>query len=149
MTKPIGQTIEQRVRIAASPATVWSFWTDAALLCEWWGSVAEVEPRPGGIFRVTMNDGGPVMMGEYLELEPHSRLVFSFGWEPSAMGVGIPPCSTQVEVTLTADGEDTELLLRHSNLPVAHVTDHAKGWQLFVGQRLPEAVKAKGVTDGS
>jgi uncharacterized protein YndB with AHSA1/START domain len=52
--------IEQRVRIAASPETVWKFWTDASQLCQWWGIRAEVEPQPGGIIRVVMGDDGPV-----------------------------------------------------------------------------------------
>jgi uncharacterized protein YndB with AHSA1/START domain len=134
------QTIEQRVRIAASPATVWSFWTDAERLCEWWASAAEVEARPGGVFRVTMGDGGPVMLGEYVELQPHARLVFSFGWEHAEMRDLVPPGSTQVEVILTPDGDYTEVLLRHSLLPAAQAAEHAKGWQLFVGERLPKAV---------
>lgn len=140
MTEPNLQTIEQRVRIAASPATVWSFWTDASRLTEWWGSDAEVDPRPGGVFRVIMSDGGPVMLGEYVELQPHARLVFSFGWEQNAIG-DLSPGTTQVEVTLTPDGDHTELLLRHSRLPAAHAAEHAKGWQQFVGERLPDAVK--------
>jgi uncharacterized protein YndB with AHSA1/START domain len=136
------QTIEQRVRIAASPATVWSFWTDAALLCQWWGTVAEVDPRPGGRFRVTMSDGGPVMRGEYLELDPYSRLVFSFGWEGNPEGSDLAPGSTRVEITLTPDGDDTELLLRHRGLPATHASEHAKGWELYVGQLLPGVARA-------
>jgi uncharacterized protein YndB with AHSA1/START domain len=73
-------------------------------------------------------------------LEPHTRLVFSFGWEHAEMRDLVPPGSTQVEVTLTADGEYTEVVLRHSLLPIAQAAEHAKGWQLFVGERLAEAV---------
>jgi uncharacterized protein YndB with AHSA1/START domain len=134
------QTIEQRVRIAASPATVWSFWTVAERLCEWWASEAEVEPLPGGVFRVKMGEGGPVMLGEYVELQPHSRLVFSFGWEHDEMRDLVPPGSTQVEVTLTPDGDYTDVLLRHSQLPADQAAAHSEGWQLFVCERLPEAV---------
>jgi uncharacterized protein YndB with AHSA1/START domain len=136
------QTIEQRVRIAASPATVWSFWTDASRLCQWWGSVAEVDALPGGLFRVTMSDDGPVMRGEYLELDPYTRLVFSFGWEGNAEGSDLAPGSTRVEITLTPDGDHTELLLRHSGLPATHASEHAKGWELYVGQLLPAAATA-------
>jgi uncharacterized protein YndB with AHSA1/START domain len=142
MTDTTMRTIEQRVRIAASPATVWSFWTDAQRLVEWWGSIAEVEPQPGGIFRIVMGDGGPVMRGEYVELEPHTRLVFSFGWEQNAPGEAMAPGSSTVEVTLTADGDDTELLLRHSQVPAAFAPEHAQGWEHYVGELLPAAVAA-------
>ena len=127
------RTIEQRVRIAAAPETVWSFWTDAERLCEWWGSSAEVMPEPNGVFRVVMSPDGPVMRGSYIELQPFSRLVFSFGWENNAPGEPLAPGSTTVEITLTPIERDTELTLRHSQMPSTHAEAHATGWALFVG----------------
>lgn len=134
------QTIEQRVRIAASPETVWSFWTDAERLCQWWGSSAEVVPEPDGIFRVQMSADGPVMRGAFVDLQPYHRLVFSFGWENNAPGEPLAPGSTTVEVILNPVEGDTELVMRHSQMPPTHAGDHAKGWALFVGERLPAAV---------
>jgi uncharacterized protein YndB with AHSA1/START domain len=134
------RSVEQRVRIAASPETVWNFWTDASRLCEWWGIRAEIEPRPGGILRVVMGDDGPVMSGAYVTLEPFSRLVFTFGWEGNPMGEALAPGSTQVEVTLTPVNGGTDLLLVHRELPAAHADEHAKGWGLYVGERLVLAV---------
>ena len=134
------RTIEQRVRIAASPQTVWNFWTDATRLCAWWGIQAEVEPQPGGTFRIVMSEDGPVMSGRYVSLEPFRRLVFTFGWEGNPMGEALAPGSTQVEVTLTLVDGDTDLLLTHHELPVAYAEEHAKGWALFVGERLGLAV---------
>jgi TfoX/Sxy family transcriptional regulator of competence genes len=40
-------------------------------MCDWWGVAAELDPRPGGTCRVELG-GGPVMVGEYLELIPHN-----------------------------------------------------------------------------
>lgn len=135
-------TIEQRVRIAASPETVWSFWTDPQLLVEWWGSRAQVVPEPGGIFRIEMGDDGPTMRGQYLELEPHARLVFSFGWEQEPMASLVPPHSTRVEVNLSPDGDGTELVLIHSMLPASAAEEHSMGWAMFVGERLVAAADA-------
>jgi uncharacterized protein YndB with AHSA1/START domain len=75
--------VERTVRIGARPETVWKYWTDPQRMCAWWGAAAELEPWPGGVCRVEMG-GGPVMVGEYLEFVPYERLVFSFGWEPTA-----------------------------------------------------------------
>jgi len=136
--------IEQRVRIAAPPEAVWRFWTDPQKLCEWWGSAAEVEPHQGGIFRVEMSPDGPVMRGEYLELEPHNRLVFSFGWENNAAGEPMAPGSTRVEVTLTAVGDETDVHLVHRGLPTEQIEPHSEGWQLFVGERLVAAAVGPG-----
>ena len=133
------RTIEQRVRIAASPETVWNFWTDSSRLCEWWGIQAELEPQPGGKFRVVVAADGPVMSGTYVTVEPFSRLVFTFGWETNSLGEALAPGNTQVEVTLTAVNDATDLVLVHRELPSIHADEHARGWALFVGQRLPQA----------
>jgi uncharacterized protein YndB with AHSA1/START domain len=68
------------------------------------------------------------MSGEYLELEPHDRLVFSFGWEPSDDAPAIAPGQSRVEVTLIEDAGDTILTLRHSGIPDAVAGIHAVGW---------------------
>ncbi len=137
------RTVEQRAHIAASPATVWAFWTDPERMREWWGESAELRPEPGGVFRVVMGDAGPTMRGAYVTLEPPTRLVFTFGWEPENGGVIsalVPPGSTTVEVVLTPVGDDTELLLRHTELPAGTAADeHGKGWSHFVGERLVAA----------
>lgn len=129
--------IEQTLRIKARPETVWRYWTDPQRLCDWWGTTAELLPEPGGACRVEMGPGdAPVMSGRYLELEPYHRLVFSFGWEPTAAEHAmndIPPGSTRVEVTMAADGEDTILTLRHLGLPPRHTDTHAGGWSHFLG----------------
>lgn len=143
MTDTAGQltTLEQTVRIAARPETVWSYWTDPARLAEWWGTDAEVLPEPGGLFRVVM-ESGPVMRGSFLELDPPNRLVFTFGWEQNAPGELLAPGTTRVEVTITPDGDESVLQLRHFEMPTTYAADHEKGWHLFVGERLPAAVES-------
>lgn len=128
------ETIEMVVRIEASPETVWNFWTDPARLCEWWGVEADAVAEAGGLFRVVM-DGGPVMRGEFLELDPPRRLLFSFGWEANEPGTALAPGSTQVEVRLEPEADATMLTLRH-HLPSAQAADHAKGWAHFIGDRM-------------
>ncbi|MFN0029560.1 MAG: SRPBCC family protein [Acidimicrobiales bacterium] len=131
--------LEQTLRIKARPETVWRYWTDPERLCDWWGSAAELAPEPGGTCRVEMGPSdAPVMSGRYLELEPHHRLVFSFGWERTATDSehamdDVPPGSTRVEVTLVADGQDTILTLRHLGLPPRHTDAHGGGWAHFLG----------------
>lgn len=135
--------IEQRIRISAAPKTVWGFWTDPQLLAEWWGTSAETDPIPGGMIRVEMSDDGPVMIGVFIEVEPYRRLVFSFGWEHNPTDHPMSPGSTRVEVTLTPDGDDTEVHLLHSDVPPEHAEAHAEGWRLFAGERLPDAIQRR------
>jgi uncharacterized protein YndB with AHSA1/START domain len=128
---------EQTLRIHADPSTVWRYWTDPRRMCDWWGSAAELDPRAGGVCRIEMG-GGPVMRGEYIELVPHERIVFSFGWEPTEGAPPVPPCSSRVEVTLADDDGDTILTLRHTELPAVEVGKHGEGW----GHFLPLLVQA-------
>lgn len=131
MTDADTRVVEQTLRISARPETVWRYWTDPRRMCDWWGAAAELDPRPGGTCRVEMG-GGPVMIGEYLELVPHERIVFSFGWEPTDGAPGVAPGSTRVEVTLTADAGDTIMTLRHTGLPAAIADEHRSGWEHFL-----------------
>jgi uncharacterized protein YndB with AHSA1/START domain len=131
VTESTARTVEQTIRINAHPETVWKYWTDPRRLCEWWGTAAELEPRPGGVCRIEMG-GGAVMRGEYLELVPHERLVFSFGWEPTDDAPAIAPGASRVEVTLIEDAGDTILTLRHTGIPDAFAELHAAGWTQFL-----------------
>jgi uncharacterized protein YndB with AHSA1/START domain len=70
---------------------VFSAWTESELLSQWFRpengfSSAELDVRPGGRYRITMQAGGglpgPVhIVGTYLEVLPPERLVCTFGWE--------------------------------------------------------------------
>ncbi|GAA2724156.1 hypothetical protein GCM10010439_21150 [Actinocorallia aurantiaca] len=70
----------------------------------------------------------PVMRGRFVELVPYERLVFTFGWEATPGAPDIPPESSRVEVTLTPDGDGTELTLRHSDLPTVLEEETGDGW---------------------
>jgi uncharacterized protein YndB with AHSA1/START domain len=139
MTDADTGVVEQTVRIQARPETVWRFWTDPQRICDWWGETAQLDPRPGGTYRVEMG-GGPTMSGEYLELVPFERIVFSFGWEAmEGGGPHVAPGSTRVEVTFTPADGDTIMTLRHSGLPAADAEEHQVGWARFL-PRLTAAI---------
>jgi uncharacterized protein YndB with AHSA1/START domain len=127
MTDVDRTVVEQTLRIDAHPETVWRYWTEPEPMADWWGAAAELDPRPGGVCVVEMG-GGAVMRGEYLELVPHQRIVFRFGWDPTEGAPDIAPRSTLVEVTLTRDGDGTILSLRHTGLPTALTAEHEAGW---------------------
>jgi len=125
------RVIEHTLRIEARPETVWRYWTDPERMCAWWGASADLDPQPGGTCRIEM-DSGPVMRGEYVELVPYERIVFTFGWEAAEGVPPIEPGSTKVEVTLAANGADTILTLRHSDVPAAVAEEHDAGWAHFL-----------------
>lgn len=124
-----GDALVREVRINASPQTVFAFFTDPDKMVRWKGISAELEPRPGGIYRVDIT-GRDVARGQYVEVVPYSRVVFTWGWEGA--GHPVPPGSTTVEVSLIPDGDGTIVRLRHLGLPPDQRDSHAEGWEHYL-----------------
>ncbi len=118
------------VTIAAPVDVVWAHLTTAEGLVRWVGPDATADPVPGGALRWTHPNGATVV-GRFLELVPHRRVVFTYGWEDGRMGVG--PESTTVEIDLAEEDGATTLRLVHHGLPPAAVDDHERGWAYFLG----------------
>lgn len=125
----------QEVVIAAEPSTIYELLTDPAQQA-WWGTNAELDPRPGGIYKILVGDDHP-SRGEFVEVVPNEKIVFTFGWDQP--GHPIPAGSTMVAITLTPDGDGTRVRLVHSGLPDDAVSDHNKGWTQFLTQLSNEA----------
>ncbi len=88
--------------IAASPPTVFAFFTDAERWTAWQGVGGKVDARAGGALRVIMPDAAAAS-GQFLEVVPPRRIVFTWGWEGN--GIPVPPGSSIVTVELEpADG---------------------------------------------
>jgi uncharacterized protein YndB with AHSA1/START domain len=131
VSETISSVIEMRVRLDAAPEVVFPYLTEAARYARWQGVRAELDPRPGGVYRVWM-DAERIASGEYVEVEPHRRVVFTWGWEGDD---AVPPGSTTVEIVLEPDGPATVLTLRHTGLPDgAPVAMHTEGWTLFTAR---------------
>jgi uncharacterized protein YndB with AHSA1/START domain len=118
-------------RIAASPATVFSFFSDANRWLRWQGVEADIELQPGGAFRMNVRGDG-FAAGAFLEVVPERRLVFTWGWEDE--GLGVPPGSTVVEIELEPDGDGTFLRLTHRGLPRDAIETHRGGWEHYLGR---------------
>ena len=102
---------------------VFPYFTDPALMMEWIGHRVATEPVPGGEFAVDF-ESAPVR-GTYLVIEPPTRVVFTWGIAGNDV---LPAGSSTVEVTLSADGDDTVVELVHRDLPEARQIDHQAGW---------------------
>jgi uncharacterized protein YndB with AHSA1/START domain len=130
----IAAIVEREVRIAARPETVFDFFVDPEKMRQWKGIKAELDPRPGGIYRVEINEQA-IARGEYVEVEAPTRVVFTWGWEGQESGEhAVPPGSSRVEVDLTPDGDGTIVRLRHLDLPEESREIHGQGWDLYLGR---------------
>lgn len=103
---------------------------DRGRLVRWVGPHATADPVPGGALRCTHPNGATVV-GRFVELVEHRRLVFTYGWEGDLMGV--PPESTTVEIDLIEEDGMTTVRLVHHGLPPRVVRDHEQGCAYFLG----------------
>jgi uncharacterized protein YndB with AHSA1/START domain len=131
--------VVREVEIDAAPETVYEFLVDPDRMIQWMGRKAELDPRPGGLFRVDLN-GRHVSRGEYVELEPPHRVVFSFGWEDGTSIV--EPGTSTVEISLSPQGDGTMLRLTHTDLPEDSRDSHGHGWGHYL-ERLVAAAEGR------
>ncbi|MFI6597342.1 SRPBCC domain-containing protein [Nonomuraea sp. NPDC050536] len=104
----------------ASAEEAFDAWTNPDRMSQWLfpgsGTVAEASADPvvGGRFRIAklFPTGVDEVTGEYLVVEPPTRLVFT--WQ-SPGSTGARP--TRVTVTLTPDGDTTQMTILHERLP--------------------------------
>jgi uncharacterized protein YndB with AHSA1/START domain len=128
--------IVSEVLIAAPVEAVYEFFVDPSKHEQWKGRAAELDPRPGGKYRVELNDKATAA-GKYIELDPPRRVVMSWGWE----GEGpVPAGSTTVDITLEATDEGTLVRLVHRDLPEPARADHMDGWNHYLSRLAAAAV---------
>jgi uncharacterized protein YndB with AHSA1/START domain len=121
--------LTREVLMDATPATIFPFLVDPAQHLRWMGTTAELDPRPGGAYRVLVQGRHPGV-GEFVEVVPERKVVFTFGWdEPDHP---IPARSTEVEITLTPEGDKTMVRFVHRGLPDDAVRDHTQGWDHYL-----------------
>lgn len=120
--------------IRADREAVFRAWTNPAEMKKWFcpegGTVdaAESDLEVGGRFKVAMRmpDGVHVATGMYREIEPPSRLAFTWRWEG---GEGLKEGETLVTLELHERGDATELVLTHEGFPTGDARDgHEQGW---------------------
>ncbi len=129
-------SLEIKRLIKAPRERVYAAWTDAAQMKEWFGPENVqtrdliADARVGGTFRwdLTNPEGEEMTMrGEYRELQPGKKIVFTWQWaddEDWQNHVSI--------VTVELDDADggTNLRLTHEQLPSEESRDgHTRGWE--------------------
>jgi len=129
MTTNQDEPVERQLRVRVPAATAYSYWVDPAKMMQWQGMEAELDPRPGGVYRVNVT-GRDVTCGEFVEVTPNQRLVFTWGFDRA--GHPIPAASTRVEVEFVEQGDVTVVKVRHSGIAKAEQLNTAYGWQHYL-----------------
>jgi uncharacterized protein YndB with AHSA1/START domain len=133
-------SLRLRHTFAAPRERVFRAFTDPEELKQWFGPtdghaipVAEVDLRVGGRYRIDLlGPSGSLyrIVGEYREVRPPERLVYTWRWE-----IGEDVGETLVTVEFRERGAATEVALTHEAFPTAHARDgHEGGWMGCLGR---------------
>jgi uncharacterized protein YndB with AHSA1/START domain len=118
-------------RYATDIDDLWSALTDPGRLARWYGQV-EGDLRPGGEFHLHIESAGWDGTGRVEACESPRRLLVMTresdeSWQS---GQGAQPFDGSVEATLTADGDQTILVLEVGGLPLDKIAYYGVGWQI-------------------
>lgn len=120
-------------RIRAPRERVYAAFVQPELMKKWMSprdmttTEASADARVGGKLRVVLASADErfVAYGEYRELVPPERIVYTWNWE----GAHAMPTETLITVTLTERDGVTELTMHHTGFVDKAVRDdHADGW---------------------
>jgi glutathione S-transferase len=131
---PSPALVQVRRRIPAVQEEAFRAWTDPGMVTQWFrprgGSSpsAEMDVRVGGRYRWAMKLLGHVYyaVGEYLEVDPPNRLVFTFGWERALVRL----TDSVVTVDFERHDDGTDVVITHERLGTRTLRAmHATGWR--------------------
>jgi uncharacterized protein YndB with AHSA1/START domain len=110
---------------------LWSALTDPRRLARWYGQV-DGDLRPGGNFRLYLESNGWDGRGRVEACEPPRRLLVTTREtdESWRSGRGVPPFDESIEATLTADGDQTILVIEVRGMPLDKIAFYGAGWQI-------------------
>jgi len=125
-------------RTFSAPAqAVFEVWTSAEALRRWyppgadWDTpVAEVDLRVGGRLRIVMRSPGGEEFGgggEFREIAPPTRLVFTWAWDRPEVAEGAQ--LVEVDFTEHPDGTTTVVLTNRGLRDEASRESHREGWE--------------------
>jgi uncharacterized protein YndB with AHSA1/START domain len=140
--KPDDATLILRRVLNATPERAFRAWTTAEHIQQWMrpepGMVvplASMDLRVGGKFRIQMKmpDGEFfTAVGEFREVKPPTRLVYTWDWEKDGSGAEFGEAEGKpslITVEFLERGGQTELVLTHTRFATVESRDsHARGW---------------------
>ena len=148
---PATQSVVIERTLDAPVDLVWQMWTEAEHFAAWYGPMgatiptAQMDVTPGGRRLICMEMAGPEgtmqmwFTGEYVEIEPTTRLVYTEAMAdadgnvlpPEAMGMPAgAPMETRVIVELEDLGGTTRMVMTHEGVPAD--SPGAQGWQMAI-----------------
>lgn len=146
MQNQANSTLKISHYFSQSPEKVWQAWTDPKLVKSWFGSDpngtvldASLDVRPGGAFEVNFQNADGTQftsIGEYKEIEPYQKLVFSWGWKDR------PDVIESISIVFQAEQNGTTMFFEHANIDPTTTHGYENGWKSTF-EKLERTLKAE------
>lgn len=131
--------LKKSIWIDAAPDIVFAYLTEGERMALWSGMAAELDARPGGLFRLDMGRGG-ILQGRFLEVARPGRIVYEVGAAEHG-----PEMMSRVEITLSPEVDGTRVDVVHDALPPPFQPVASRGWDHHLARL---SVVATGGTPG-
>ena len=125
--------IRREVVLKAPIERVWQAVTSAKEIAKWFGDVAEIDLRPGGVASFGWTEFGHVYEAVVIEVNEPTR--FSYSWAFEANTPHDEATARVVEIELETVGDTTRMTLVESgfaqlpdDLYLAHLDANSGGW---------------------
>ena len=139
----ITETLQLKHHYQARPEQVFSAWSNAEVLGQWFGpqshqcKVEKYDFNQGGKYRIRMiplnedhscsgeANEDSVCAGQFVEIKHNEKIIMTFNWVEGGADMG----ETLLSIELTEKNKGTELVLTHERLPNNDLRNaHEEGW---------------------
>lgn len=110
--------LSRSIWIDAPPEIVFPYFVEAEKLARWTGEGAEVDPVPGGVYRLDMGNAG-VITAQIVAIEPPRFLSYQ---------VVSHGAKNLVEIDIVAEAGGSRVRVSHAGLVDPFATVAARGW---------------------
>ena len=127
----LGHTLEVEHQIPGPPEQVYAAWTSATEMARWWwphiaDTRYQIDPRPGGSYRMESEAAGIGVEGEFVSLDPPREIVMTWRW----LNDGVGDVEETVRIELRPNDEGTAVTIIHELDEVAGEGDDLRqGWK--------------------
>lgn len=125
---------------SASPHILFDYWTQPALLQQWWPQEAELVPQIGGLYHLGWPQMNWHLRGHYTSFDPGKRLGFTWKWDDNAQEVGEREVEIVFEPLALLATAGTRILLTHGPYidtledQELRIEQHLVGWKHFLSR---------------
>jgi uncharacterized protein YndB with AHSA1/START domain len=121
------ERIEAAIHVAASPATVFSYFTVPGNLVQWLGLSARIRPAPDGEFHVQLGEETWVR-GAFIELDAPRRFALALPLDNARPGAG----TSRVDVSFVPHQRGTVVRVVHIGLPPSAAPAYQTAWDHYL-----------------